>query len=387
MRARDASPKKLRPIQNSLDSDHGIYRELQQVVIVTKTAREENLMRLFGLAALGLLLTACAANPRDVVTALSANDPKYESDRCRDIRERVAKEYSEHLPERIAIGSASGALLGPAGLPVAAVADLAEYRERRDFDAEIDRWCVTYVPPVLPTPAPNAKEVGLFLHSDPEGAKATVAFKREGSVLTPSCATPCVLYLPRKVDFSIAIDRGNEYAPTHRNTQIPKWFEDKTSGWVLMPDSVTFEFVPKADHAISAEEFVLLFPAPAGTPTDDEASRFIVGTWTASPDEPDAVPLTVRQLERGTLLTFNSDGTGKELVYLGLTCKTVAQSSQFSWSVQGGLFILEFERGEQEKQQIVRLTATSVVVREVTPGPDQGLLLHRVRSSTCLSSG
>ncbi len=65
---------------------------------------------------------------------------KYNSEDCKAIRLK-SLEYNDKVGERMAIGLASGLLLGPFGLPFAAAADANQDRERRAWNREIHMRC------------------------------------------------------------------------------------------------------------------------------------------------------------------------------------------------------------------------------------------------------
>ena len=93
----------------------------------------------FGLC---LVLAGCAQNPRKTSLELSTADPKYSSEECVYIRNRIL-EYNDRVGSRFAIGVASGLLLGPFGLPIAVAADVNQNNERAHLNAELERRCVT----------------------------------------------------------------------------------------------------------------------------------------------------------------------------------------------------------------------------------------------------
>lgn len=87
-------------------------------------------------------VAGCASKPQATLTALDTADAKFNTPACLDIRAR-ALAYDDKLGERMAIGLASGLLLGPFGLPIAAAADARQDEERRVFNREITLRCVT----------------------------------------------------------------------------------------------------------------------------------------------------------------------------------------------------------------------------------------------------
>lgn len=71
---------------------------------------------------------------------LSINDPKWETESCREIR-LAALNYDDKVGERVAIGLASGLLLGPFGIPIAAAADMEREDARKMFAREMHLRC------------------------------------------------------------------------------------------------------------------------------------------------------------------------------------------------------------------------------------------------------
>jgi hypothetical protein len=104
-----------------------------------------------GLAA---LLGACAQNPQRTSLALNSADPKFTSDECKHIRNKVL-DFDEEVGKRVAIGLASGLLLGPFGIPIAIAADADKNTQREVLNLELERRCVTPTakPPGEPPPA------------------------------------------------------------------------------------------------------------------------------------------------------------------------------------------------------------------------------------------
>ncbi|TVR07017.1 MAG: hypothetical protein EA385_14110 [Salinarimonadaceae bacterium] len=99
-------------------------------------------MRLIGIVAAALCVGACAQNPRLTSLELSVEDPKYASEECVYVRNRVL-EYDDRVGSRMAIGLVSGLLLGPFGIPIAMAADANQNTEREHINAELQRRCVT----------------------------------------------------------------------------------------------------------------------------------------------------------------------------------------------------------------------------------------------------
>jgi hypothetical protein len=92
------------------------------------------------LAASSLLLAGCQSKPAEYATTLSTQDPKWETPECREIR-LAALNFDDKVGQRMAIGLASGLLLGPFGLPIAAAADAEQNEQRRLFAREMHMRC------------------------------------------------------------------------------------------------------------------------------------------------------------------------------------------------------------------------------------------------------
>ncbi len=104
---------------------------------------------------LGLL--GCAANPKETALTLRPNDPKYDTDDCRYIRNKVL-DYDDKVGERALTGLALGLFLGPFGIPAAAAIDANQNKERELMNAEMNRRCVTDVANTPPQQSPNAAD-------------------------------------------------------------------------------------------------------------------------------------------------------------------------------------------------------------------------------------
>lgn len=98
-----------------------------------------------------LPIAGCVSQPANYATTLSTQDPKWETPECREIR-LAALNYDDKVGQRMAIGLASGLLLGPFGLPLAAAADANQNEQRRLFAREMHMRCSS-----LPLPE-NLKE-------------------------------------------------------------------------------------------------------------------------------------------------------------------------------------------------------------------------------------
>lgn len=87
-----------------------------------------------------IFLAACAPKPANYASTLAHTDPKWESEDCKAIR-LAALNYDDKVGQRLAIGVASGLLLGPFGLPLAAAADAEQDDQRRAFSRELHVRC------------------------------------------------------------------------------------------------------------------------------------------------------------------------------------------------------------------------------------------------------
>ena len=87
-----------------------------------------------------LVLAGCTATPDRYAASLPQDDPKYNSQECKDIRLQ-ALNFDNKVGSRVAIGLASGLLLGPFGLPIAAMSDAEREDARKMFAREIHIRC------------------------------------------------------------------------------------------------------------------------------------------------------------------------------------------------------------------------------------------------------
>lgn len=87
-----------------------------------------------------LAIAGCTTTPADYATTLSQQDPKWNSPDCKQIR-LAALGYDDKVGQRMAIGMASGLLLGPFGLPIAAAADANQEQQRKLFAREVHMRC------------------------------------------------------------------------------------------------------------------------------------------------------------------------------------------------------------------------------------------------------
>lgn len=114
-----------------------------------------------GLLAL-VVVAGCTSTPDKYASTLSTKDPKWETADCKDIR-LAALQYDDKVGSRAAVGIASGLLLGPFGIPIAAAADASQEEKRKSFAREVHLRCSsTPLPENLrekppAKPSPNAK--------------------------------------------------------------------------------------------------------------------------------------------------------------------------------------------------------------------------------------
>ena len=86
-----------------------------------------------------LALTGCAKNPK-TLTVDYVNDAKFNTAECKEIRKK-ALEYNDRVLGRTATGVGLGLLLGPFGIPLAAMGDVAQNEERKSWNREIHLAC------------------------------------------------------------------------------------------------------------------------------------------------------------------------------------------------------------------------------------------------------
>lgn len=91
-------------------------------------------------AAVLVALAGCTPTPQKYASTLKVTDPKFNSAECKQIR-LEALNFDDKVGGRMAIGAASGLLLGPFGLPLAAAADHAQEEKRKAFAREMHLRC------------------------------------------------------------------------------------------------------------------------------------------------------------------------------------------------------------------------------------------------------
>jgi len=97
-------------------------------------------IRITVIAAATVFIASCSPKPAMYAEQLSTHDPKWESEDCKQIR-LAALTFDDKVGQRMAIGIASGLLLGPFGLPIAAAADANQDEQRRIFARELHLRC------------------------------------------------------------------------------------------------------------------------------------------------------------------------------------------------------------------------------------------------------
>ncbi len=97
---------------------------------------------IFAVLLVPVIVCGCASNPKETALTLKSNDPKYASDDCRFIRNKVL-DYDDKVGQRAIQGLALGLFLGPFGVPIAAGIDADQNKERELLNAEMKHRCVT----------------------------------------------------------------------------------------------------------------------------------------------------------------------------------------------------------------------------------------------------
>lgn len=95
------------------------------------------------LLVVGSMVSGCATVPQKTLATLDRSDPQFNTQECLDGR-NLALQFDNKVYTRMGLGLALG-LLGPAGLPLAAAADLNANDQRRLMNEELKRRCTTNV--------------------------------------------------------------------------------------------------------------------------------------------------------------------------------------------------------------------------------------------------
>jgi len=95
--------------------------------------RSANVLVAVGFAA--AMIAGCTATPKDYATTLSAQDPKWSSPECGQIRAQ-ALEYKERN-----VNWASGLLIGPYGLAIVAAGKEHQEKQRKLFARDMHMRC------------------------------------------------------------------------------------------------------------------------------------------------------------------------------------------------------------------------------------------------------
>lgn len=90
---------------------------------------------LFAVGVAAAMSAGCTSTPKDYATTLSAQDPKWSSPECQQIRAQ-ALEYKEKN-----VNWASGALIGPYGLAIVAAGKEHQEKQRKLFARDMHLRC------------------------------------------------------------------------------------------------------------------------------------------------------------------------------------------------------------------------------------------------------
>ena len=90
---------------------------------------------LFAVGVAAAMIAGCTSTPKDYATTLSAQDPKWSSPECVQIRAQ-ALEYKERN-----VNPASGLLIGPYGLAIVAAAKEHQEKQRKLFARDMHMRC------------------------------------------------------------------------------------------------------------------------------------------------------------------------------------------------------------------------------------------------------
>jgi hypothetical protein len=111
-----------------------------RVLVASQFAHRGEIMKKGVIFACCLVLSGCMSTPVKYAASLPQDDPKWNSKECKDIRLK-ALTYDDKLGGRVAIGIGAGILLGPFGIPIAAMADANQNEVRKAWDREVHMAC------------------------------------------------------------------------------------------------------------------------------------------------------------------------------------------------------------------------------------------------------
>ena len=208
-------------------------------------------------ASLTLASCASAPTPQNLMATFNEADPAFNTAQCLAIRNEMLT-YSNKVGQRVAAGVGLGLLLGPFGLPIAAMIDADQNNKTAGVNMELARRCVTHQASVLPPPTRGAKTVDLAVITSPAGAVAVlgkpgfVVSKTLGNIkqtetvtlegqefskaeIIGQCITPCTLKVPRQKAFSLVVVKSGYISPA-----LPalSWVPTTSIGYVLNTDNV-----------------------------------------------------------------------------------------------------------------------------------------------------
>ncbi len=119
---------------------------------------------------LASFLAGCATvTPQQAVTQLDQRGEKYNTQECQQARQ-IALSYDDNVSGRMGLGLGLGLLLGPLGLPFAAMADSSQADKRNAVLAELKKHCEGALPKTevaaQETPKKSDAQVRLELLTD-----------------------------------------------------------------------------------------------------------------------------------------------------------------------------------------------------------------------------
>jgi len=90
---------------------------------------------LFAVGVAAAMIAGCTSTPKDYATTLSAQDPKWTSPECQQIRAQ-ALDYKER-----SVNWAAGLLIGPYGLAIVAAGKEHQEKQRKLFARDMHMLC------------------------------------------------------------------------------------------------------------------------------------------------------------------------------------------------------------------------------------------------------